>query len=783
MQRRDPRNPLRECDVIDAGLIVVDAGARVELWNDWMATAAGVPEEAARGKRLNEIFPTAVNSRLPSAIAEALSSGVSSILTHSLNATMLPLKTSAGRSLIHNIVVRPMGGEPARCLIQVTDVTMAAERDRILRQRQNARYDSIVESAPDAILTLDTNGVIHLANPAAARELGYETSDLVGRPAAFLFEDQDAWMNAWTAVLAGGSIRPPFELVAHRKDGSPCFLEISASRWRTGSPVFVTAILRDVGERHAAEQILRSLNQTLERRVAESTADRDRMWRLSTEIMLVWRAGGLITATNPAWNKQLGWDEATLIGKNFRDVVVDEDRPKLDAALEEIASTGAPTYFELRVSTFDGGSRSISWSAVAADDVFQAVGRDITARHEAEEALRQAEEALRQSQKMEAIGQLSGGIAHDFNNLLTGIIGSMEMLKRRITAHRYDDVERFMDAAVTSAKSAASLTHRLLAFARRQALDHKPLDVNKLVERMDDLLRRSLGEQIELDVSLAEDLWPTLTDANQLENALLNLAINGRDAMSDRGRLTIKTANITVEEPNSLVHGSIEPGDYALICVGDTGMGMSRETVAKAFDPFFTTKPIGQGTGLGLSMVYGFVKQSSGHVQIESEIGHGTKVKLYLPRYLGVLTDGERSGPVEPPHGSGETVLLVEDDPSVRLLIAEVLRELGYACLEASDGQVALPIIVSHVRLDLMITDVGLPGLNGRQLAEIGRQHRPDLKVLFVSGYAERATIGGGGLGPGTELVTKPFSLEILGLKIREMIAAPGPSRGRVTVQ
>ncbi len=524
---------------------------------------------------------------------------------------------------------------------------------------------------------------------------------------------------------------------------------------------------------------MRSLNQTLERRVAERTADRDRMWRLSTDVMLVARPDGRINATNPAWHTLLGWDEASLHGANLGDFIVAEDRPKLEHALRELASTRVLSLFELRVRTRDGGSRSIAWSAVAADDLLQAVGRDVTRRREAEEALRHAEEALRQAQKMEAIGQLSGGIAHDFNNLLTGIIGAMEILKRRIAARRYDDLERFMNAASTSANSAAALTHRLLAFARQQPLHHKPFDVNRLVEGMDDLLRRSLGEHVELHISLGKDVWPTLTDANQLENAILNLAINSRDAMPESGRLTIATANVSVTALHTAEHGDLEPGDYALVSVGDTGTGMSRETIAKAFDPFFTTKPIGQGTGLGLSMVYGFVKQSHGHVQIDSEVGRGTTVKLYLPRYLGTMSDSDEYGQFEAPHGSGETVLLVEDDPSVRLLIAEVLRELGYAWLEANDGQAAVPILISKVHLDLMITDVGLPGLNGRQLAEIGRQHRPDLKVLFVSGYAEHATVGGSGLAPGMELVTKPFRLDVLGLKIREMIGSSRGSPGR----
>jgi signal transduction histidine kinase/CheY-like chemotaxis protein len=415
--------------------------------------------------------------------------------------------------------------------------------------------------------------------------------------------------------------------------------------------------------------------------------------------------------------------------------------------------------------------RIIEWSAVAADGLIQAVGRDVTAERAAAAALRDAEDALRQSQKMEAIGQLTGGIAHDFNNLLTGVMGSMEMLKRRIAARRYAEVDPFIDAAVASAERAAALTHRLLAFARRQPLDPQSVDVLRLINGMADLLHRSLGEQVQIEIAAEPDIWPVHTDANQLENALLNLAINARDAMPDGGKLTICLSRATLTAANQHKGDPIDPGDYTVISVGDTGVGMSSEVAAKAFDPFFTTKPIGQGTGLGLSMIYGFVKQSRGHVRIESTEGRGTTVKLFLPRYHGATAENVEITPPETPYGSGEMVLLVEDEPSVRLLISEVLSELGYGCMEAADAKSAIPILASKARLDLMITDVGLPVMNGRQLAEIARQHRPDLRVLFVTGYAEHAATRAGFLAAGMDIVIKPFALDALAVKIREMFA------------
>jgi PAS domain S-box-containing protein len=487
--------------------------------------------------------------------------------------------------------------------------------------------------------------------------------------------------------------------------------------------------------------------------------------------MLVARQDGTITSANPAWKSLLGWDESMLIGAPLREFVIAEDHATLRSVLGEMSLGRTTRLFELRLRHRDGGSRQIAWSAVMADELLQAVGRDITAQSEAASALAKTQEALRQSQKMEALGQLTGGIAHDFNNLLTGILGAMDIMKRRIASGRLDDVQRFMDAASVSAHRAAALTHRLLAFARRQPLDPRPIDVNQLILDMEDLLRRSVGEKVVLELKLTPDLWPAVTDENQLENALLNLVINGRDAMPDGGRIVIESTSIVLEASATSAQYEIDPGDYTVICVTDTGTGMTPEVLAQVFDPFFTTKPIGQGTGLGLSMVFGFAKQSRGHVRIESELGHGTTVRLYLPRHDQAETPrSDVPVPHELPHGDGETVLLVEDEPSVRLLLAEVLRELGYASIEAADAEAALPLIASDRRLDLLITDVGLPGISGRKLADLARGHRPALKVLFVTGYAEHAAKRADFLAPGMEMVTKPFSLEDVALTIRGMI-------------
>ena len=380
------------------------------------------------------------------------------------------------------------------------------------------------------------------------------------------------------------------------------------------------------------------------------------------------------------------------------------------------------------------------------------------------------ESDLRQSQKMEAVGQLTGGIAHDFNNLLTGIVGSLDVMQRRIARGQTNNLDRFIDAAVTSANRAAALTHRLLAFARRQPLDPKQTDANTLIVGMSDLLRRTMSESIELQVLTSSNLWQTLCDPHQLENAILNLAINARDAMPNGGLLTIETSNGTFADAFEPVQGAT-PSEYVLIRVTDTGTGMSPEVAARAFDPFFTTKPLGQGTGLGLSMIYGFTRQSEGHARIESRVGHGTSINLYLPRFKGdVVTLPDADIIIEHLPGAGETVLVVEDEPIVRDLIVEALQVAGYRTMQAVDGFSGLRILQSGVHLDLLVTDVGLPGMNGRQLADQARQSRPDLKVIFITGYAETVANASGFLDSRMAMVTKPFTPDALLSRIRAMI-------------
>ena len=396
---------------------------------------------------------------------------------------------------------------------------------------------------------------------------------------------------------------------------------------------------------------------------------------------------------------------------------------------------------------------------------------DVTERLAEQQRLRNTEEALRQAQKMEAVGQLTGGLAHDFNNLLAGISGAFELIRSRLAQGRISDVDKYLNAGEGAARRAAALTHRLLAFSRRQTLSPKPIIVNRLLGDLSELVRRTVGPSIEVETVAAAGLWPTMVDANQLENALLNLCINARDAQPHGGRITIGTANKWLDERTAGEHG-LSSGQYVTVCVSDSGTGIDKAIIDRVFDPFFTTKPTGQGTGLGLSMVYGFARQSNGHVRIYSEPGQGTMVCIYLPRHLGE-EQVEVADPAEAPAPSeaSATVLVIDDEPTVRMLIADALADRGYACIEAGDGAEGLKVVQSSTKIDLLITDVGLPGgLNGRQVADAAWATRPGLGVLFITGYADNAVLSHGHLAPGMEVLTKPFTIDDFTRRVENML-------------
>lgn len=481
-----------------------------------------------------------------------------------------------------------------------------------------------------------------------------------------------------------------------------------------------------------------------------------------------------------------------VVGQRLREMVSKEAADDWAAHYRAVLVTGQPARFERELEE-TGRFLSLSSFRIEPPERRQVavLFQDITGRKQAEVELRdlnqslearvaeeqakfmEAEEVLRQSQKMEAVGQLTGGLAHDFNNLLAGIQGSLEMIGTRLAQGRGSEVERYLSAAQGATRRAAALTHRLLAFARRQTLEPRAVLINDLLPDMVELVQRTVGPAIEVESVAATGLWSTLVDANQLENAILNLCINARDAMPNGGRLTIETGNKWIDAATARQR-DLEEGQYVTVCVSDTGTGIAKDVVDKVFEPFFTTKPIGEGTGLGLSMVYGFARQSQGHVRIYSEVGQGTMVCLYLPRNFGAAPTPESgaTADVVTVAADGKRVLVIDDEVLIRMVVVDALADMGFTSAEAGTGPEGLAILEQSSRIDLLITDVGLPGgMNGRQVAEAARELRPDLKVLFITGYAENAALNHGHIGPGMKVLTKPFSVGELTAKIQSLLA------------
>ena len=633
-------------------------------------------------------------------------------------------------------------------------------------------HELLIRSVVDyAIYMLDVDGHVVTWNPGAEQIKGYATDEIVGQHFSRFYtaEDQANGVPQEALRIAAETGRFSAEAWRCRKDGSRFWAMVVIDAIRLeGQLVGFAKITRDMTER---------------RRVQVAALETERRFRLLVEgvtdyAIYMLDPGGRVTNWNAGAERIKGYISTEVVGAHFSRFYAPED-----------VKSGIPTT-ALETARRDGryeaegwrlrkdGSRF--WAGVVIDAIhddgvligFAKITRDLTERREAQLQLEQSREQLFQAQKMEAVGQLTGGLAHDFNNLLTGITGSLELLRTRLAQGRFGDLDRYASAALGAAGRAAALTHRLLAFSRRQTLDPKPTNPNKLVAEMEDLVRRSVGPAIKVEMVLAAGLWPTLCDPNQLENAVLNLCINARDAMPDGGQLTVETANTWVDERGARER-DMSPGLYVAVSVTDTGSGMPPDVVARAFDPFFTTKPTGQGTGLGLSMIYGFAKQSGGQSRIYSELGTGTTVRIYLPRHNGPARSEERESTfAQPPRAdAGQTVLIVDDEPTVRRLVTEVLEDLGYAAVEAADSVSGLKVLQSDIRIDLLITDVGLPGgMNGRQMADAAREGRSALKILFITGYAENAALGYGQLAPGMHVLTKPFAIDVLAARIKAVI-------------
>jgi PAS domain S-box-containing protein len=731
-----------------------------------------IGERPVLGRPLRLALPETV----PQGFVELLDKVYRSGEPYAATAAPLWLAESGNNRRLHYVdfIYQPLRGEDGSVtgvFVQGNDVTERVLAEQALRASE-ARFQGFAQAIPHQVWSATADGKNDWFNQHTYAYTGLGLEQLVGTGwTAIVHPDDLAEVTTrWAIAVASGS-HYEAEMRVRRADGS--------YRWHMSRAVVLhgadgevsgwVGTNTDIEDRKQGEQRLEHLNASLEQQVSLRTAERDRMWRLSKDIMLVAGFDGRVEAVSPAFGSQLGWSESDIVGRNFLDLVHPDDQA---STLAQMASLGEGHYvykFENRYRRKDGSWCLLSWSAAPDAAYIHAIGRDITADREQAEQIRRTELALQQSQKMETIGKLTGGVAHDFNNLLQIISGNLQLLEMHCEGA---EVQRWIANSRSAVEKGAKLASYLLAFGRRQPLEPRVVKVSRVVMGMEDMLRRSLGEEIQIELVISGGLWNTAVDVAQVENAVLNLAINARDAMGGAGRLTIEATNAMLDDLYCRAHADVAPGQYVMIAVTDTGTGMPPEVLRQAFEPFFSTKEEGKGTGLGLSMVYGFVKQSGGHVKIYSEPGQGTTVKIYLPRTLAA--EDVLAPPVElqPAVGGTETILVAEDDEAVRTIVVEMLTDLGYRVLKAADAASALAVVESGVPIDVLFTDVVMPGtLRSPELARMARERLPNLAVLFTSGYTENSIVHGGRLDPGVELLGKPYTRESLARRIRKVLA------------
>jgi PAS domain S-box-containing protein len=630
----------------------------------------------------------------------------------------------------------------------------------------SSRLRTVLDTAVDGIILIDARGTVLMFNKACEKLFGYRAEDVVGQNVKLLMpspfhEEHDRYLKNY---LAGGKaeiIGIGREVTGRRKDGSTFPMDLSVGETKEGEePIFV-GVIHDLTERKQTEQATRELVSRL-RAVVDTAVD---------GVILI-DANGTIVTFNPACEKLFGYTADEVIGKNVRMLMPTPYREQHDRYLENYLRTGEAKIIgigrEVTGRRKDGSTfpmdLSVGEATQGGQSTFVGVIHDLTERNRTQEQLIQA-------QKMETVGQLSGGIAHDFNNLLTVIIGNAEILAGALKARQ--DLKELADMIGIAGSRGADLTQRLLAFSRRQTLKPVEIDCNHFISSMQEMLRRTLREDLDVRTVLEGELWPAFADPAQLESAILNLALNAQDAIPNGGCITISSANVPLDERYRNLHPEVPPGRYVMVAVTDDGQGMTREVLEKAFEPFFTTKEVGRGSGLGLSMVYGFVKQSNGHVTIYSEPALGTTVRMYLPatdeRAAAGTSAAEAPATVDAPKGRG-TVLVVEDDPFVRAYAVASVESLGYAALAAIDGRDALSRLADETTIDILFSDVVMPGgVNGLELATQALQLRPDLKVLLTSGYGLETLAGRGHLKPGTVVLHKPYRRAELAQRLREL--------------
>ena len=643
-------------------------------------------------------------------------------------------------------------------------------------RRLQLLIDAIVDYA---IYMIDVDGIVRSWNAGAERLKGYSADEIIGKPFALFYssEDRAKGLPQTALRIAAETGRFSSEGWRVRKDGNRfwALVVVDAIRDEQGQVIGFAKVTRDITERQQAHNELLESERRY-RRLIEAVVDYA-IFQLDP--------AGNVTTWNPGAQRIKGYDPDEIIGQHFSRFYTPEDIqlgvPKL--ALAEAAEQGRFEAEGWRMRK--DGSRF--WASVVIDRItdeagelvgFAKVTRDVTERKQAQEELQRVQLQLAASQKLEAVGQLSGGIAHDFNNLLMIVLGNLETAERNSRGLANSmNIQRALANAKRGAQRAAALTSRLLAFSRRQALDPQPINLNNFLNGLQEFLQRTLGERVEVQTVGSAGLWSIEADTNHLESAIINLGINARDAMPDGGKLTVEAVNVLADEDYCRVNPELSPGQYVIVCVTDTGTGMTADVLNHAFEPFFTTKELGQGTGLGLSQVYGFVKQSGGHVKIYSEVGQGTSIRMYFPRYHGDARPVDSYADEFRPEGEKlETILVVEDDADLRAYVSELLRDLNYRVVAASSAQAALTILLQEEpKVDLLLTDVVMPGINGRELGRRAQQIRPGIKILYMTGYSRNAVVHQGRLDEGVELLEKPISQAKLALRVREMLDRFGP--------
>jgi PAS domain S-box-containing protein len=643
-------------------------------------------------------------------------------------------------------------------------------------RRLQLLIDAIVDYA---IYMIDVDGIVRSWNAGAERLKGYSADEIIGKPFSLFYSPEDRVKELPQTALriAAQTGRFSSEGWRVRKDGSRfwALVVVDAIRGEQGQVIGFAKVTRDITERQQAHNELLESERRY-RRLIEAVVDYA-IFQLDP--------AGNVTTWNPGAQRIKGYDPDEIIGRHFSRFYTPEDVqlgvPKL--ALAEAAEQGRFEAEGWRIRK--DGSRF--WASVVIDRItdeagelvgFAKVTRDVTERKQAQEELQRVQLQLAASQKLEAVGQLSGGIAHDFNNLLMIVLGNLETAERNSRGLAESmNLQRALANAKRGAQRAAALTSRLLAFSRRQALDPKPINLNIFLNGLQEFLQRTLGEPIEVQTVGSAGLWSIEADTNHLESAIINLGINARDAMPDGGKLTVEAVNVLADEDYCRVNPELSPGQYVIVCVTDSGTGMTADVINHAFEPFFTTKEPGQGTGLGLSQVYGFVKQSGGHVKIYSEVGQGTSIRMYFPRYHGDARPVDSDSDELRPEGEKlETILVVEDDADLRAYVSELLRDLNYRVVPASSAQAALTILLQEEpKVDLLLTDVVMPGINGRELGRRAQQIRPGIKILYMTGYSRNAVVHQGRLDEGVELLEKPISQAKLALRLREMLDRVDP--------